>query len=107
MLPATIPPPRTRFNSGSAMVILRSSALTTSCRGITRFSFLSLPPNFFHSFSWILLSFVITSSTNVFHCSQLGHLPNHFALSYPQLLQKNAVLILLMRVKLNVRQMRC
>src|ERR1700679_3735281 len=97
MLPATMPPPRTRFNSGSAVVILFSSALTTSCRGITLLSFFSLPLNFFHSVSWFLLSLVMTSSTKVFHCSQLGHLPNHFALSYPQLLQKNAVLILLIQ----------
>jgi hypothetical protein len=44
-----------------------------------------------------LLSFVMTSSTKVFHCSHEGHLPNHFVLSYPQLLQKKAVLVLLMR----------
>jgi hypothetical protein len=44
-----------------------------------------------------LLSFVITSSTKQFHCSQEGHFPDHFALSYPQLLQKKAVLILLIK----------
>ena len=43
-----------------------------------------------------MLSFVITSSTKVFHCSHDGHLPVHFALSYPQLLQKKAVFVLLM-----------
>ena len=33
-------------------------------------------------------AFSIISSTKVFHWLQEGHLPNHFADSYPQLWQK-------------------
>src|SRR5580698_6157599 len=95
ILPATIPPPNTLFTSGWALMIRFSSALPPSCNDTTRLSRFS-PLNFFHSDSKTLFSLVITSSTNVFHCSHEGHLPSHFALSYPQLLQKNAVLILLM-----------
>src|SRR5450631_3624989 len=60
---------------------------------IVLISFLSV--FFFHPDSPSLSSFVITSSVKVFHCSQDGHFLSHFALSYPQLLQKKAVLILL------------
>src|SRR6201996_1345152 len=93
MLPVTIPPPSTLFNSGSPVTILFSSALMTSLNDIVLLSFLSLV-NFFHSVSASLLSLLMTSSTKVFHCSQEGHFPDHFALSYPQLLQKNAVFTL-------------
>ena len=48
----------------------------------------------FHS-GTAVFAFSTTSSTKVFHCSHDGHLPNHFALSCPQLLQKNAVFVLL------------
>jgi len=44
----------------------------------------------------LLLPLSNTSSVKVFHAEQAGHLPNHLALSCPQLLQKNAVFILLM-----------
>jgi hypothetical protein len=37
------------------------------------------------------------SSVSVFHSLQAGHLPDHFGDSCPQLLQKNAFLILLMQ----------
>jgi hypothetical protein len=39
--------------------------------------------------------FCTTSSTNVFHSLQDGHLPTHLGLCVPQFWQKNAVLILL------------
>jgi len=39
----------------------------------------------------ITVSVVATSSVNVFHSLQEGHLPAHFVDSYPQLLQKKAV----------------
>src|SRR5580698_6855335 len=94
ILPATIPPPNTLFNSASLVTIRFSSALTTAESDIVRVSFFSVL-KFLHSASASLLSLVITSSTKVFHWSQEGHLPDHFALSYPQLLQKKAVLILL------------
>src|SRR5579863_5352306 len=96
ILPVTIPPPKTLFSSTSLVTIRFSSALTTSVSDIVRISFFSVL-KFLHSASASLLSLVMTSSTSVFHCSQEGHLPDHFALSYPQLLQKKAVLILLMR----------
>jgi hypothetical protein len=35
-----------------------------------------------------------TSSVKVFHWAQEGHLPNHLALSWPQLPQKKDVFIL-------------
>jgi hypothetical protein len=35
------------------------------------------------------------SSTKVFHSLHEGHLPTHFVLSWPQLLQKKAVFVLL------------
>jgi hypothetical protein len=38
-----------------------------------------------------LSDFVTTSSANEFHAPHEGHLPSHFADSYPQLLQKNNV----------------
>src|SRR5450432_680458 len=65
---------------------------------IVLISFLS--ENFFQPDSPSLSSLLITSSVKVFHCLQEVHLPSHFALSYPQLLQKKAVLILLI-VKVN------
>lgn len=38
------------------------------------------------------VSAAIRNSLNVFHCPQLGHLPIHFGLSCPQLLQTKAIL---------------
>ena len=98
MLPKTMPPPNTRFNSESLVTILFSSALLTSliemvfCRCPS-----STPLNAAHSFSFFLsVPFTITSSTKVFQVLQLGHLPSHFALSYPQFWQKKLDLVLLM-----------
>src|SRR6186713_2191072 len=82
--PGTIPPPNTRFNSPSGVNSLSSSLLVTSER-FTIFSERLF--SFFSSCQLIFLngtSFCTFSSTNVFHCPQLGHLPAHLADSYPQ-----------------------
>ena len=92
MLPNTMPPPNTLFNSASVVIILFSSALLTSLIEIV-FQFSSTPLNSFHSsFFFLSVPFTITSSTKVFHLLQPGHLPIHFALSYPQFWQKKLIL---------------
>jgi hypothetical protein len=55
------------------------------------------PEYSFHSDNGFSVPLTITSSTKVFHSSHEGHLPTHFALSCPQLLQKKAVLVLLIK----------
>src|SRR5665213_1479041 len=94
ILPKTIPPPSTRLSSLSSVIILFSSPLVTSCKEIVFTPPLN-PENSFHSDSCFSFPFTITSSTKVFHSLHDGHLPTHFVLSCPQLLQKNAVFLLL------------
>jgi hypothetical protein len=49
----------------------------------------------FHEVLLPAVSLCMISSVNVFHSLQAGHLPDHLGDSWPQLLQKNAFLILL------------
>ena len=95
MLPGTRPPPNTRFNSPSCMSIRGSSFAETS-RSL--WGLLANPDTAPTATPWrkevaawraacVPVSAEIRISLNVFHCPQLGHLPIHFALSCPQLLQ--------------------
>ncbi len=94
ILPGTMPPPNTRFNSVSEVKMRSSCEVITSCSAIDLCILFS--PLLSFQFSEFLFPLSNISSVKVFHSEQAGHLPIHFALSYPQLLQKKAVFILLM-----------
>ena len=87
-LPATRPPPNTRFSSSLGILRRTSSptSISDSFTGRELFTSPRLPP---------LLSLADTfASTILFHSPQPGHFPSHLALSYPQLLQKYTVFVL-------------
>src|ERR1700744_736742 len=94
--PATMPPPNTRLNSLSGVSIRCSSAKVISgiCTGLFE-RWVEVELVAFQS-GIEALGFSMISSTKVFHCWQLGHLPSHLGDSKPQLWQKYAILVLAM-----------
>ena len=84
--PFTIPPPKTLSSSSKPVDVLNVSFPSTVFKAVGLLIF------FFSSFPNIpSLVFCIFSSTKLFHSLHAGHFPNHFAVSYPQLLHTKIV----------------
>ena len=85
--PGTSPPPNTRFNSSSCILIRGSSSATISASASGLGFCVSIPD----TGRRLTGSFLTISSTYVFHSPQDGHLPTHFGESCPQLLHTYTV----------------
>ena len=93
--PGTMPPPITRLNSPSFNTKRFTSVALIS---LMSFALLLVSPSLANTRTEDAAEgLCTTSSTNVFHSLHDGHLPTHLGDSKPQLLQKNAFLILLNR----------
>jgi len=86
--PVTNPPPSTRSSSWSPVAIRFSVEDTMVPTGLGVLERWVAELVFQEGTFVVVLS--TTSSTNVFHSLQEGHLPSHFADSYPQFWQKYA-----------------
>ena len=86
--PGTMPPPRTRLSSSRPELTRSSSSIGTEERQT------GAAAAFLSSRALPALFFSTVSSTKVFHSLHPGHCPSHLGDSYPQLWQKNTVVVL-------------